>query len=41
MGTLLEGKCVLLWHRKMRERRCTLSGGGSTLIVITVGLSSG
>ena len=41
---LLEGKCLLLWHRKMRNRRCTLSwgrGGEVSVIVITVGLSSG
>ena len=23
--SLLEGKCLLLWHRKMRKRRCTCS----------------
>ena len=23
--SLLEGKCLMLWHRKMRKRRCTLS----------------
>ena len=28
--SLLEGKCLLLWHRKMRKRRCTLSWGGGT-----------
>ena len=42
--SLLEGKCLLLWHRKMRNRRCTLSWGGGgelSVIVITVGLSSG
>ena len=48
--SLLEGKRLLLWHRKMRNRRCTLSwggggggggGGGVSVIVITVGLSSG
>ena len=26
--SLLEGKRLLLWHRKMRNRRCTLSWGG-------------
>ena len=45
--SLLEGKRLLPWHRKMRNRRCTLSwgggggGGGVSVIVITVGLSSG
>ena len=39
--SLLERKCLLLWHRKMRNRRCTLSWGGVYVIVITVGLSSG
>ena len=40
--SLLEGKRLLLWHRKMRNRRCTLSWGGEvSVIVITVGLSSG
>ena len=40
--SLLEGKRLLLWHRKMRNGRCTLSwGGGVSVIVITLGLSSG